>query len=89
VSPTRAKKLVIQNTNFLITSINLLQKFVIAPSRVKKPNFSYTFAFEKRTQYELPFGHDKKTLFALTWSGLAPPRLQHKKQVGKDASCGR
>lgn len=30
----------------------------MAFSGVKKPNFSYTFAFEKRTHYELPFGHD-------------------------------
>ena len=44
---------------------------------VKKPNFSYTFAFEKRTQNELHFGHDQKTLFALTRSGPTPSRLQY------------
>ena len=54
--------------------------------RVKKSTFSYTFAFEKRTQYELHFGHNQKTLFAPPRSGPAPPGLQHKKQVGTDAS---
>ena len=46
-------------------------------SGVKKPNFSYTFAFEKRTHYELPFGQNEKAAFASPRSGPAPSRLQY------------
>ena len=46
-------------------------------SSVKKPNFSYTFAFENRTHYELPFGQNEKAAFASPRSGLAPSRLQY------------
>ncbi len=46
-------------------------------SGVKKPNFSYTFAFEKRTHYELPFGQNEKAAFTSPQSGPAPSRLQY------------
>ena len=46
-------------------------------SGVKMPNFSYTFAFEKRTHYELPFGQNEKAAFAAPRSGSAPSRLQY------------
>ena len=83
------KKFVKNYINLLIINDNNLQRFVMPASCVKMTVFSYTFALEKRTHYELPFGHDQKTLFALTRSNPAPSRLQHKKQVGKNASRGR
>ena len=72
--------------NMLIINYVVLQKFVIAPSSVKKPNFSYTFAFEKRTHYELPFGQNEKVVYASPRSGFAPSSLQHQKQDGTNAS---
>jgi hypothetical protein len=80
------KKFVMNYFNKLIINYVVFQKFVLPISRIKKTIFNSTFAFEKRTHYELPFGHDQKTLFALTRSGPAPPCLQHQKQNGENAS---
>ncbi len=48
--------------------------------------FSYTFAFEKRTQHELSFGQYEKAAFASPRSGHAPSLLQYQKQDRTDAS---
>lgn len=65
----------------LIINTNHIQKFVKRVWHVKKPDFRYTFALEKLTKNELPFGQYEKTLFAPPRSGAAALRLQHKKQV--------
>ena len=63
--------------NKLIINYVAFQKFVLPISRIKKTIFNYTFAFEKRTHYELPFGQNEKAAFASPRSGPAPSRLQY------------
>ena len=50
------KKFVTNCFNRLIINYIIFQKFVLPFSRIKKTIFNYTFAFEKRTHHELPFG---------------------------------
>ena len=50
------EKFVMNCFNILTINYIVFQKFVLPISSIKKTIFNYTFAFEKRTQYELPFG---------------------------------
>ena len=70
----------------LIINHIVFQKFVLPVSRIKKTIFNYTFAFEKRTHYELPFGQNEKVVCASPRSGFVLSRLQYQKQDGTDAS---
>ena len=71
--------------NMLIINYVVLQKFVLPISRIKKTIFNFTFAFEKRTHYELPFGQNEKVVYASPRICLAPSRLPYQKQDGTDA----
>jgi hypothetical protein len=80
------KKFVMNCFNILIINYVNFQKFVLPISRIKKTIFNFTFAFEKRTHYELPFGQNEKVVYASPRSGFAPSCLQHQKQNGTNAS---
>ena len=58
------KKFVMNYFNKLIINYVAFQKFVLPISRIKKTIFNSTFAFEKRTHYELPFGQNEKVVYA-------------------------